>query len=167
MGLLQPESGLVFWMLLSFVIVFIVLARYGFPVIIKAIDSRKKYIDNSLDAAKEAEQKLTEIRTNGQKLLEAAEQQQKEIIREASETREQIIREARRTAESESKRIITAAHEQAAIEREAILQEARNHVALLAVAISEKLLRQNLSDKEAQTLLAERLLNEMNQQANK
>ena len=167
MGLLQPESGLVFWMLLSFVIVFIVLARYGFPVIIKAIDSRKKEIDNSLDAAKEAEQKLTEIRTNGQKLLEAAEQQQKEIIREASETREQIIREARRKAESESKRIITAAHEQAAIEREAILQEARNHVALLAVAISEKLLRQNLSDKEAQTLLAERLLNEMNQQANK
>ena len=167
MGLLQPESGLVFWMLLSFVIVFIVLARYGFPVIIKAIDSRKKYIDNSLDAAKEAEQKLTEIRTNGQKLLEAAEQQQKEIIREASETREQIIREARRKAESESKRIISAPHEQAAIEGEAILQEARNHVALLAVAISEKLLRQNLSDKEAQTLLAERLLNEMNQQANK
>ena len=32
MGLLLPESGLLFWMLLSFGVVFAVLAKYGFPV---------------------------------------------------------------------------------------------------------------------------------------
>ena len=35
MSLLLPDSGLIFWMLLSFGIVFAVLAKYGFPVIIR------------------------------------------------------------------------------------------------------------------------------------
>ena len=163
MGLLQPESGLVFWMLLSFVIVFILLAKYGFPAIVRAIDSRKEYIDASLEAAREAERKLENLRSDGRKLLDEAEQRQREILREASETREQIIREARRKAESEGRRIIAAAQEQASAERDAILQDARHQVAVLAVAVSEKMLRQKLADEASQTLLAERLLDEVEQ----
>ena len=47
MSLLLPDSGLIFWMLLSFGIVFAVLAKYGFPVIIKMVEGRKTYIDES------------------------------------------------------------------------------------------------------------------------
>ena len=54
MSLLVPDSGLLFWMLLSFGIVFFVLAKYGFPVIIKMVNERKEYIDRSLVVAKEA-----------------------------------------------------------------------------------------------------------------
>ena len=54
MSLLLPESGLLFWMLLSFGIVFAVLAKYGFPIIIKMVEDRKVYIDQSLQVAKEA-----------------------------------------------------------------------------------------------------------------
>ena len=50
MSLLLPDSGLIFWMLLSFGIVFAVLAKYGFPVIIKMVEGRKTYIDESLEA---------------------------------------------------------------------------------------------------------------------
>ena len=48
MSLLVPDSGLLFWMLLSFGIVFFVLAKYGFPVIVKMVNERKEYIDRSL-----------------------------------------------------------------------------------------------------------------------
>lgn len=41
MGLLQPESGLLFWMLLSFIVVFVILAKYGFPVITKMVEERR------------------------------------------------------------------------------------------------------------------------------
>ena len=36
MSLLTPDSGLLFWMIVSFGIVFVILSKYGFPVIIKA-----------------------------------------------------------------------------------------------------------------------------------
>ena len=54
MSLLVPDSCLLFWMLLSFGIVFFVLAKYGFPVIVKMVNERKEYIDRSLVVAKEA-----------------------------------------------------------------------------------------------------------------
>ena len=47
MSLLTPDSGLLFWMIVSFGIVFAILSKYGFPVIIKAVEQRKAYIDNS------------------------------------------------------------------------------------------------------------------------
>ena len=58
MSLLVPDSGLLFWMLLSFGIVFFVLAKYGFPVIVKMVNERKEYIDRSLVVAKEANEQL-------------------------------------------------------------------------------------------------------------
>ena len=61
MGLLQPEVGVLFWMTLAFAVVFIVLARYGFPVIVRAIEERKAYIDRSLEEARAAERKLREL----------------------------------------------------------------------------------------------------------
>ena len=41
MSLLLPDSGLLFWMLLSFGVVFVVLAKYGFPVITKMVEGRR------------------------------------------------------------------------------------------------------------------------------
>ena len=51
MSLLLPDSGLLFWMLLSFGVVFVVLAKYGFPVITKMVEGRRTYIDQSLEVA--------------------------------------------------------------------------------------------------------------------
>lgn len=163
MGLLQPESGLLFWMTLAFAVVFILLAKYGFPVILRAIESRKEYIDTSLNAAREAEQKLAEIQANSQTILDEAGKQRVEILREASATREQILREARQKADEEGMRIVAAARNKAEAEREAILQDARHQVAMLSIAITEKMLRQKLDDKSSQTLLAEKMLDEMEQ----
>ena len=61
MGLLTPDPGLVFWMIITFGVVFVLLAKYGFPVIIKAVEDRKAYIDNSLKAAREANEQLANV----------------------------------------------------------------------------------------------------------
>lgn len=167
MGLLQPEAGLLFWMTLAFAVVFILLARFGFPTILRAIDSRKEYIDSSLDAAREAERKLESIRTESGEMLAAAEKQRAEILREAAETRERLVREAKAKAEEEGARLLAAAREQAEAERETILQDARRQVALLSVAITERMLRERLADEEAQTRLAERMFDEMQTQGHR
>ena len=54
MGLLQPESGLLFWMVISFGVVFVLLAKFGFPVITRMVEERRVYVEKSLEAAKQA-----------------------------------------------------------------------------------------------------------------
>ena len=161
MGLLQPEAGVLFWMTLAFAVVFIVLARYGFPVIVRAIEERKAYIDRSLEEARAAERKLRELDAEGQAVRAAAERERGRILREAAETRDALLAEARRRADEEGARIVAAAREKAEGEREAILQDARHQVALLSIAITEKMLRERLDDEASQTRLAEKLLDEM------
>ena len=71
MSLLTPDSGLLFWMIVSFGIVFVILSKYGFPVIIKAVEQRKAYIDNSLETARQANEQLANIQAEGARILAA------------------------------------------------------------------------------------------------
>ena len=80
MNLLTPDPGLLFWMVLSFGVVFFLLAKFGFPVIVKAINERKEFIEMSLLSAKQANERLVSIQAEGEKLLAEAKAQQKEII---------------------------------------------------------------------------------------
>lgn len=162
MGLLQPETGLLFWMCLAFGIVLIVLCKWGFPVIIRSIEERKEYIDSSLDAARIAEEKLQNIEQTSRQMIESAETERGVILRNAAEERDRIIAEARSRAEIESVRIITEAKRNAETERETILANARAEVATIAVAVSERLLRSKLNDTDSQTVLAGQLLDEIN-----
>ena len=91
MSLLLPESGLLFWMLLSFGIVFAVLAKYGFPIIIKMVEDRKVYIDQSLQVAKEANEQLARLKSEGEAIVLSANKEQGRILKEAMQEGEQII----------------------------------------------------------------------------
>lgn len=93
MSLLLPDSGLLFWMFLSFGIVFVILAKYGFPVIIKMVEGRKTYIDQSLEVAREANAQLSKLKQEGDALVAAANKEQGRILREAMEERDKIVHE--------------------------------------------------------------------------
>ena len=94
MSLLTPDSGLLFWMIVSFGIVFVILSKYGFPVIIKAVEQRKAYIDNSLETARQANEQLANIQAEGARILAEAKEKQNDILKEAFAEKEQIIDEA-------------------------------------------------------------------------
>lgn len=167
MGLLQPESGLLFWMTLAFGAVFFLVAKFGFPVIVKAIDDREHYIDSSLAAAREARRQLSEIETTRRTMLTTAEAERADILRTAAGERERMLAEARSQAAEERARLVAEARAEAEAEREAILRDARQQVTLLAVAVTEKMLRRELQDKTSQTALAERLLDEIERPKNR
>ena len=116
MGLLQPEPGLLIWMTLAFAVVFILLARFGFPVIQKSVERRREYIDSSLAAADEARKKLEDLQQEMEAVRRDAEKQKSEILRSAVQTREQLIAEARRKAGEEGENIIAAAKAAARLE---------------------------------------------------
>ena len=134
MGLLQPEPGLLIWMTLAFAVVFVLLAKFGFPVIQKSVDRRREYIDSSLAAAGEAQKKLDDLQVQMDEVRRDAEKQKTEILRSAVQTREQLIAEARRKAGEEGEKIIAAAKASAQLESDAIIRDARHQVALLSIA---------------------------------
>lgn len=161
MGLLTPDPGLLFWMVVVFGIVFFLLAKFGFPVIIKMVDDRKAYIDNSLKAAREANEQLANVKIEGEKILTQAHEEQARILKSATETRDRIIREAQEKARLEGDRLMEEMKKQIETEKESAIRDIRRQVALLSVGIAEKVMRTKLADEKEQTELISRLVDEM------
>ena len=94
MDLLIPSGGLLFWMTLVFLLVFFILWKWGFPSIVKMVEDRKAYIDDSLRKAHEANEKLANIQKESESIMQKAREQQASILREASATRDTIVEQA-------------------------------------------------------------------------
>lgn len=161
MGLLTPDPGLLFWMIIVFVVVFFILAKYGFPVIIKMVEDRKAYIDNSLKAAREANEQLANVKAEGEKILAQAHEEQARILAEAAATRDRIIKDAQNRAISEGDRLMIEIKKQIETEKESAIRDIRRQVAVLSVGIAEKIMRNKLADAKEQEELIDRMLDEM------
>ncbi|MDY3268711.1 MAG: F0F1 ATP synthase subunit B [Phocaeicola sp.] len=161
MGLLTPDPGLLFWMIVVFGIVFFLLAKFGFPVIISMVENRKAYIDNSLKAAREANAQLANVRAESEKILAQAHEEQARILKSATETRDRIIKDAQEKARIEGDRLMEEMKKQIETEKESAIRDIRRQVALLSVGIAEKVMRKKLADEKEQTELISRLMDEM------
>ena len=154
MSLLLPDSGLLFWMFVAFGIVFVILAKYGFPIIIRMVEDRKVYIDQSLEVAREANAQLSKLKQEGDALVAAANKEQ-------MEERDKIVHEARKQAEIAAQKELDAVRQQIQVEKDEAIRDIRRQVAVLSVDIAEKVLRKSLQDKEAQMGMIDRMLDEV------
>ena len=162
MSLLLPDSGLLFWMFLSFGIVAFILVKYGFPVIIKMVESRKTYIDESLQIAKQAYEQMAIVKAQGETIVDNARREQVKIMNEAAQTRDLLIKDAKDKAGIEAVKLIEEARKQILIEKEDAIRDIRRQVAELSVDIAEKVLRGQLEKKDEQLDMINRLLDEIN-----
>lgn len=161
MSLLVPDTGLLFWMLLAFGVVFFVLAKFGFPIIIKMVNERKEYIDQSLVVAKEANEQLANLKAEGETILAKAHEEQARILNEAAATRDRIIKEAKDQAQIEGQKLMDEVKNQICAEKEDAIRDIRRQVAVLSVDIAEKVLRKNLDNENKQMKMIDRLLDEL------
>ena len=161
MDLLIPDSGLLFWMTVVVLIVFVILRKAGFPVITKMIEDRKAFIDESLKKAHEANEKLANIQKEGESILQEAREKQAAILREAAETRDAIVEKAQDKAREEGARLLSDAKAQIESEKQNAIREIRGQVAELSVQIAENVLKAKLSDDKAQMDMINRLLDEV------
>ena len=160
-SILTPDLGLLFWMLLAFLVVFGVLAKFGFPAITKMVEERKQYIDESLRKAHEASERLENIKQEGEAILQQAREQQAQILKEAAETRESIVETAHQKAREEGARLLSEAKAEIEQEKHAAIADIRKQVAELSVDIAEKILKQNLKDSNDQMRLIDKMLDEV------
>ncbi|MBK5721794.1 F0F1 ATP synthase subunit B [Dysgonomonas sp. Marseille-P4677] len=160
MNLLLPESGLLFWMLLSFIIVFGILGKFGFPVITKMVEERKNYIQDSLDAAQKANEQLAKIKEKSDEILSSAKTEQVKILKEAADTRDRIVNEAREQAKVIGAKELDEIRKQIQAEKDQAIRDIRRQVAEISVDVAEKVLRNSLKDPKEQMSMIDRLVDE-------
>ena len=157
-AILTPDFGLFFWMLIAFLVVFCLLAKFGFPVITGMVEERKNFIDESLRKAHEAEERLANIQQEGESILQEAREKQAQILKEAAESRDAIVEQAQQKAKAEGARLLEEAKAAIEQEKKAAIADIRQQVATLSIDIAEKVLRQNLRDDKSQMDLIDRML---------
>lgn len=160
-SILTPDPGLLVWMLAAFLVVFFVLAKFGFPAITNMVEKRKNFIDESLRKAHEASVRLENIKQESESILQEARDKQAAILKEAAATRDSIVETAQAKAREDSARIISEAKAEIESQKQDAISEIRGEVARLSVEVSEKVLRQKLGTNEAQMDYIERMLDEV------
>ena len=161
MNLVLPDRGLLFWMTIIFAIVFFVLAKFGFPIITGMVEKRGKRISDSLEAARTAEQALAHLQTEQERIISETRAQQNKLMQEAAAERDRMIAQAQDKAREEAQKIMDEARVRIQEEKEAAIKEVRKEVAVISLAIAEKVVRKELSTDDSQKALADRLLDEM------
>ncbi|MCH3993596.1 F0F1 ATP synthase subunit B [Prevotella cerevisiae] len=167
MDLLIPDSGLLFWMTLVFIIVFLILLKWGFPSIVKMVNARKKNIDESIRHAHEADEKLANIQKEGESILQESREKQAQILKDAADTRDAIVEKAQDKAKEEGARLLKEAQTQIATEKKNAVQDIRSQVVSLSIQVAEKILRKELSSQDKQMELIDRLLDEVHSENKK
>ena len=160
MSLITPDFGLLFWMVVIFGIVFFLLAKFGFPVITKAVQKRSDHIADSLKAADEAQARLAGMAEEQARMIEETRLEQSRILKEASETREKIIAQAKEDAAAEAGKLLEHAKVEIAAERESAIRDIRRQVAMISVEVAEKIVRKDLDEGDGQLALLDRLVDE-------
>ncbi len=162
MELLTPSPGLVLWTSFTFLILLVILRKYAWPSILRALKVREESISYALKDAKKARQEVELMDVKKRQIMEEAIAERDFILKEARQVKQEIIDEARKTAEKESRQIIERANQQIIKQRQEALVEIRETIGRLSLDIAEKLLKEELSDEERQKKVINSYLSEMN-----
>jgi len=150
MELLLPKIGLLAWTLLAFLIVFFILRKLAWPAIIKGLRDRENTISEALATAQKVKEEMALMKSENEALLAKAREERAAMLKEARETKDRIINEAKEQAKTEANKIITEAQAAINTQKMAALTEVKNQVGKLVIEVSEKVLRRELVNKEAQ-----------------
>jgi F-type H+-transporting ATPase subunit b len=157
MNFTSPES-LVFWTTLIFVVFFLLMRKFAWKPILGAVKGREDSINNALLAAENAKKDMQNLKSDNEKLLAEARAERDLMIKEAREIKEKMIADAKSEAQAQGEKMIESAKASIESEKNAAMAELKNQVSTLSLEIAETLLKGELSNKEAQTKLVEKML---------
>lgn len=162
MELISPGIGLIFWMTLAFLLLLLILGKFVWPPIMRALHERETAIEQSLHQAEAARREMEALHFSNEKLLREAKEERDALLRDARKVREKLIEDARDKAAVEAERILESARERIHHEKMAAITDLKNQVANLSVEIAEKLIAQELSDPAKNKQIVEKSLGEIN-----
>lgn len=161
MELFTPDFGLIFWMFVSFAILFFVLWKWGWPAIMKGVSDRADLIDKGVEYAQNAKQQLDHAREEADKYIADARRQQADMLREADKMKTQIIEQARVAAQAEAQNVMDNAKLQIQQQQKEARQQFRNQVSDFALQIAGKIVHNQMQQDDARDRLVDSMLDEI------
>ena len=161
MDLMLPDTGLLFWMTVIFGMVLFILTKFGFPMITGMVEKRNKRINDSLEAARTAEEAIAHLKDEQERIITETRTEQNRLMQEAAAERDRMIAQAQDQARAEAQKIMEDAKVRINQEKEAAMKELRNEVAKMSIAIAEKVVRKDLASDAAQKDLVDKLVDEI------
>ena len=162
MELLTPSIGNIFWTTVVFLILVVLLSKFACGPILSAVRTRENNIQDALNQAKLAKKEMEQLKADNEKIIREAKVERDAILKEAREIKERIVEEAKVAAQTEGDKMLEAARQSIAAEKNAAMADIKNQIGALSVQIAETILKQKLESTDAQNALVENYLNNSN-----
>jgi F-type H+-transporting ATPase subunit b len=158
MDLITPELGLVFWTLVTFLILLFILRKFAWKPILGAVSDREEGIKDALASAEKARQEMENLTADNERILQEARAEREAMLKDARDVKNKMIADAK--GEAQASKMIEQAQLAIESEKKAAMAELKSHVAGLSLDIAEKVVRDELSNKDKQLKLVEDMLGE-------
>ena len=150
--------GLFIWQTIIFVGLIFLLKKFAWKPILDALNEREEGIKNALLSADNARKEMQNLQSDNQRILQEARMERDSLLKDAREMKEKMIADAVNEAQAQGLKMIEQAKAAIESEKNAAMAELKLHVSTLSVEIAEKLLKDELSNKESQVKLVEKML---------
>ncbi|MFK5973278.1 MAG: F0F1 ATP synthase subunit B [Flavobacteriaceae bacterium] len=153
--------GLFVWQVILFVILLFVLRKFAWKPILDAVNDREDGIKDALAAAEDAKKEMQNVTADSEKLLKEARAEREAMMKDAREIKDKIVTDSKEQAKLEGDKMIKQAQATIESEKKAAISDIKNLVAELSVEIAEKVIKEQLSDKDKQLKLVEDMLGDI------
>ena len=157
----QFSFGLFILQTVLFVGLILLLKKFAWKPILDAVNEREEGIKEAILLAENAKKEMMALKSDNQKLLDQARAERDTMIKEATAIKEKMIADAKSEAQFQGAKMIEQAKATIESEKNNAVAEIKNQVSSLSLEIAEKLLKEELSNKESQTKLVEKMLGDV------
>ena len=161
MELLTPGFGLVVWTVITFLILFFLLKKFAWKPILGAVHDRETSIKSALDSAEAARREMENLQADNERILQVARVERDALLKDARSMKDKMISDATTEAQAKADQIIKNAQIAIQSEKQSALAELKSQVGKLSVEIAEKVVREELSNKDKQAKLVESMLGDV------
>ena len=151
--MLTVHGGLLFWTIVTFLILLVVLKKIAWGPIIAALESREKEIKEALDSAAIAKADAEKATSDYEKIRQEAQSEAQKILTDAKSVKEKMISDAVLEAKTKADAETNAALEVIASEKEKAVKEIRTTVVDLSIKAASKLIDKNLDSNDNKKLI--------------
>ena len=159
-SLASPAIGTVFWTTLIFLILLVLLWKFAWGPIMKAVKAREDMINNALESAEKAREEMKVLQADNEIILRKAREERDKILRDARVAYDRMMAEAREKGQSESDALVRRARELIEREKVSAIAEVKKEVARLAIEVASKVVGETLKSDTEQQKLIDRYIND-------
>ena len=145
-------------MLIGFGILFFILAKFAWPIITKGIASRNQKIADQLTEAAKIHEEMQSLNKKHEEMMAQAKAERDAILAEARKVSDELYEKAKLKAAAESQAMIEDAKKAIYYEKMKAITDAKNAIANFSIDIAQKVITEELKDRDKQEALVEKWL---------